>query len=1507
MSIRSNMRSDWRHSVVDLTNDDDADDSDEGSLSLLSMATTSTPRQNVPLPTATRLPYAHVSSYPPLPGSAIHNHGFPRTNASLEQRIPNGGTSPTSSSRPSTATSMGRNGVAANQYGVVQNSMAGSSDSERAAKRVKLPAPGGATPRAPRRGLPNSASRSNVPSGQQAQFDMFNPPSAGLTQASLTSSRPSVANKPPSVQEINRALKTNAESTSVLENFDASSPRALHIGRRPSNSSPSPTKPGANTSRPNSSNVPYRQQEIRTYPQAPIRRQEYAPRRATQGVTRPTSAVGKRAVAPKQPQSRPTTTPASEPASRPSYFAGSTQEPPDEDKDSVLSDVSSPARPTDNTVVNASTSDSTSFASSVPRPVPPPVPAPRATAPALASGRTKYAAHFDTPQNHLLIFLKEVKQYKWNDVTTEYNRDMPHRQYHTLQSHYSSVLNRRDRTLDPPVLILPPRFAAETIVDWDFVHANNAGLRARNQYTTPQQIATSVRKLPLPKPAEPRPLPIQQTFEHDYSSGADSAPRRGRSRRAQRVDYTWPKQRGLVGDPMEEESAVDTMSGIVVDEDDPLRSETSAEEDAPLPGTAIAVDNNPLDINFNAEDAEMGLILCSGMRRTSTNMVPYLSASQRSLVQNPPAGSEWDQLSSRDWQGSLVHVDFSSVEIRRVESAITEMKNSSTRSRHSIRRRELRDILKGFTDSKTLQLVSTLRRSLPCRDGSSITAFLQDAIAGTIAEVPQIQRLAAARPDKTMSSVEKTSTSSILRQRELGCYSKRGWQTASRPLTYQVKNKYMDTLGPVSCWTGASSDIHTVAWAPDGERFAAGAVAVDDPDSMQYNRPNNLLFGDTTHGTIHELAEHWKKREKTESGANSSHAMFVSQDPKLYTTVSSVAFSNSGLFMYSAGYDKHIGIWYTDTESVQPILAAKLNVRDQIDILAVNRTHSGILATAAKVSNEKAIRVLKLDEESPSRFEKLSFHSSKAVSRSDLRILPTALQFEPSQGNLLLAGFGANLKETGFDATGDLCLWDVETQQQHTIHGSSRNVFDIEFNPNRSYGPVFAVGCVANGTVNRGTRSTIRLYDVKAGTDKFTCPIELDCRALDMNDVVWCPHDEHLIAAGCTDGRAYVWDWRWPDTPLRVLSHSRSLMPLQDGVKHEVTDTGVRFLSWGQNATRLYSGSSDGVVKVWDVTRAEENTFIRDLITTDSGIMSGAFSKDYSKLVVGEVNGSVNVLEVGRDDCSIKDADRLCYMPYEDDEQDNIQDDVTGDITRPVPESGIAEGHLLLQTGQLQLAPMGSLPVRQVVQGTNYAGPFDQGVDTPFLRQQALEFQLSLTTPPGPQCDIPACKHNLNKITSEDVGDSGRSVDRIPDELRRQWKAIGSNTRIIPGKSRCTQCSRPALPSINTMDPSAAVLCERCSFACFRCGAVNPIDPASTTVICNSCAGIWDIGVLGYECVQQPAFAGAKLDVPSMKKWSKEAYRERLEDVDTAFGDEMNALTEYYLGLAISRPGSPPL
>jgi hypothetical protein len=407
------------------------------------------------------------------------------------------------------------------------------------------------------------------------------------------------------------------------------------------------------------------------------------------------------------------------------------------------------------------------------------------------------------------------------------------------------------------------------------------------------------------------------------------------------------------------------------------------------------------------------------------------------------------------------------------------------------------------------------------------------------------------------------------------------------------------------------------------------------------------------------------------------------------------------------------------------------------------------------------------------------------------------------------------------------------------------------------------------------------------------------------------PGHDSLIAVGCTSGQAYVWDVRKPDQFLRKLSHHKSLMPLDDFQSREATDTGVRFLSWGDNATRLYTGSSDGVVKVWNVARSEEETFVKDLITTNSGIMSGAFSPDRSKLILGEVNGSVNILEVGCDDyCSnSKDVKNFKFIPYMDDNDDDEEDD-QATTTAPNPDSGVATANKLIQTGQLSHVPMGGLPIQQAVQGPNYAGPFDTSVEAPFLRQQALDFQLSLSRNIGPQCDIRGCA-DVVKITDEETGDSGRSADRIPDELRKQWKLGSSDLQVIlpGGKSRCMVCGRAARPS----PTGDADLCERCSFSCFRCGAVNEVPHATETLSCGFCNCKWEIGALGYQCVRDPGTAAQiSSEVPLLKRFGRELLEykmlaeEKLLD-NASFGDEMNALTDYYYGLDIGGPESPPL
>ncbi|KAF2269015.1 WD40 repeat-like protein [Lojkania enalia] len=1100
-----------------------------------------------------------------------------------------------------------------------------------------------------------------------------------------------------------------------------------------------------------------------------------------------------------------------------------------------------------------------------------------------------------TEDDRLLFFLREVKMASRQEISEYFSS----RKSYNLQNQYTHNLNRRDQRQDLERPNLLKELAADATRYRSAAPIGNDVRPRRGRPSRKMQILKQQPPfVPITSPLLDDPLldgvsSASVVASHKSRERPPGRPR-GRPRRdIQEVDYTWPRRnRSLrAEESLDEDVSKNNSRGTSL----PFRSSEPSEEPSVGPETVLPVDQ-PLEVDFEVEDASIGLSTTDVA--TSGRDLPYLNYSQRMVIKGNLWNGDWDQFHGRTWQGSTIHVDFSQDEVEIVVKVVYETLHLLPQPRSNNRHKQLKRALKGQPESKLIQLVDLLRRRLPRRKWESINSFLQDAQAGKLHIIPHIERLGAVRPNRKFSSDPTESTSSMVRQRELGTQTRRGWNSTCRPLSYRMKNNVFDTLGPAFSYTGASSDVHTVAWSPDGQCFAAGAVCVTDPDSMQYNRPNNLLYGDVTNKVIHELAEHSVYRPRTKSGPNSTHAMYVSQDPKLFTTVSAVAFSPKGDYMFSTGYDWHACIWRIRTDGEQPELIRALKHKAEVDLLAVSC--DGKMATAAKKWTSNAVKVITIDDQE--HISKHSYTSMKATERPDFNILPTSLQFEPNEGRMLLAGFGANKRQDRLDMNGDICLWDVETQQQLQVHGSTRNVFDAAFNPSQRIQPLFGVGCVAGINVNRGIRSLIRTYDMRA-LNKYGLVMELECPSLDMNDIVYCPYDENYIAASCTSGATYVWDLRKPDFYLYRLSHGRSIMPLDDDVDREIADTGVRFLSWGENATRLYTGSSDGTVKVWDIARSPKDVFIKDLITVDSGIMSGAFSPDKSRLIIGEVNGSINVLEVGRDDCSVKDTEKFKYLEYQD--MDNAASEM--ESTQIGSDSGRAIASQLLANGEMQYAPFGGLPIRQAVQGPSYSGPFDSSVDAPFLREQALKFQLSLAKTPGSQCDIPACKDNVVKITSEDIGESGRSGDRIPDELRRQWTMELSDLKIVPGKSKCTNCGRPARVLDSVTDTKQALLCERCAFACFRCGSNICVHTQTETLTCDVCKGVWDIGVLGYECMKDVGRFVVPTMVPRLERFGRELMMKRMHEDEATFGDEMNALTEYYHSLAVAQPALPLL
>lgn len=76
---------------------------------------------------------------------------------------------------------------------------------------------------------------------------------------------------------------------------------------------------------------------------------------------------------------------------------------------------------------------------------------------------------------------------------------------------------------------------------------------------------------------------------------------------------------------------------------------------------------------------------------------------------------------------------------------------------------------------------------------------------------------------------------------------------------------------------------------------------------------------------------------------------------------------------------------------------------------------------------------------------------------------------------------------------------------------------------------------------------------------------------------------------------------------------------------------GVTFTAWGATPNRLYTGSSDGVVKVWNIRQGRAK-LIKDLIELNGPITSGAFSQDLRKLAIGDGTGKVCIMTQDDDD-----------------------------------------------------------------------------------------------------------------------------------------------------------------------------------------------------------------------------------------------------------------------------------
>lgn len=730
-------------------------------------------------------------------------------------------------------------------------------------------------------------------------------------------------------------------------------------------------------------------------------------------------------------------------------------------------------------------------------------------------------------------------------------------------------------------------------------------------------------------------------------------------------------------------------------------------------------------------------------------------------------------------------------------------------------------------------------------------------------------------PANTPDVIHPSSIRRLLRCRELGSHGGRAWSSSARmTISDELKNHVFDSIGPRRYFHGASRDVTCVAWAEDGNRFAAGAIAIDDDRSMQYNRPNNLLLGNVDKNSLQELPEHHVQRPAVTDprNVNSLHAMQETQDPRLFKTVAALGFSEDGNTLYTGGSDGVVRMY--DSSNGRLLHSHWQNA--EVALLTTNT--NSLLAAGCHLSNDSSISVLRCSDD---RFSAVcDIGPGRADVQSSLPIFPSALKWgSGSYGHLLLAGFASDSFEEDRVTAGEVCLWDSTAEKKMPLP-TARNVFDVAWNPSPSSGStLFAV---AGTNANKRIRSTIQCFAPNQG--RASRVLQWDCPAFDINDVLYCPHDDNLIAAGATDGKVYLWDKRYANrnqSPLHVFSHGQTKNVVDHDRDLELADTGVRFLSWSATSNRLYSGSSDGTLKIWNPYRTTEDALVKDVATFNSAIMSGAFSPDYRDLLIGEDQGQLNLLGIDREGRSVRAAKKFDLYPA------------------PVPqktEDKLATARELVKTGQIELKPMGVLPVKQAVQGPRYSGPFmnpPDGYIAQLERQKQIDLadlvqinsMLHLTDNSDHQnakkaaearvevvegalqkarknqaeyqpleakasvqqkqfCDArhawkknmlanatQRCRLDCNYLppAGDDDGeapDDRRSEQRIPERLRAHHQPLDvadmTNAEIAEAglTSKCSACTGPAAPSKRGLS-----VCERCALV-----------PAGLTARCEKCA-----------------------------------------------------------------------
>lgn len=649
---------------------------------------------------------------------------------------------------------------------------------------------------------------------------------------------------------------------------------------------------------------------------------------------------------------------------------------------------------------------------------------------------------------------------------------------------------------------------------------------------------------------------------------------------------------------------------------------------------------------------------------------------------------------------------------------------------------DLQKLLKRYLQKKPQEGLSRVAREVSLkvsgRKEEDIRSLLEDVFTKRVemGGSPQILSLEKDPYDRHRDDLRESGLSSLLMAREFS--GGRGSTRRFENLPNEFR-KYFD-VELRSEFTNCAGDISTISWVSD-DAYVAGTTVHMDSHNQQYNKPGNLVLGSVSRGSAALTAydDHRIVRPIVERGQNSTDEMRESQDPWLYTSVVSSDHDPIHKRTYTSGFDKRVKIWKVEKTDN---LANSHKMRcigtwehqgpvNFVQASSFTDDNYGLVATAADVPTE-AVRVYRVPKDdsrvAQSPFAPFACSMKRNLDGTPLvtdkwTYFPSTMQWgiEASVKHLLLVGYSPrSLTHDDNDIpmerlnTGELCLWDATSGALVNITGAkTQNVFEVMWHPSL---PLFiaATSPIGEGLKNSTVKTQVRIFkrldnNEYLGGTAFGQIKALDCAADDINELTIIPNSVAFsyVTAGCTDGKAYVWDTALSDKPMQILSHGPAFQGVAAGDDED--DTGVKFTAWGTSLDRFYTGSSDGVVKVWNVrTSGGMKAKGRVILEAPSQISFGAFSPDRSRLIIGDASGRIFILTVDEHDCKPPEFDKFL-------EKQGIKKRKPNQVTphpAPSPPAGPKSltnqqlGHAYVSAKQLRHS---GDPTVGMVQDVNYA------------------------------------------------------------------------------------------------------------------------------------------------------------------------------------------------------------